>query len=213
MIHCNVIKIPRFIIAGLLICSAYPALSLPSDRSQPFSTNADTVELNDKTGTTTLEGNVIIEQGSMIIKANKVVLHYNANAITKVTASGKPAHYSQVPRIGEEPVEAKANKLEYNIQNENLKLIENASLVQEGGTSLSGNTINYDVQKSVVQAGSDLRDTRGKRVKLVIPASALNKDDDQPKNMVSNTTEQDQAANEKAPNKAPLNPNTDNETK
>ncbi len=204
MTHYNFTHAPRLIIAGLLISLTHTALSLPTDRSQPFSTNADTVELNDKAGTTTLEGNVVIEQGSMKIKANKVVLHYNANAVTKVTALGQPAHYSQVPRLGEEPVEAKANKLEYNIKNENLKLIENASLVQEGGTSLSGNTINYDVQKSVVQAGSDLRDTKGKRVKLVIPASALNKNDDKTDNTDLNNI---------TPSNTPLNPDTPKETK
>lgn len=153
--------------------------ALPSDIKQPFSTNADTVELDDKKGTTTLKGNVVIEQGSMTIKADKVVLHYSQNAITKVTAQGNPAQYSQIPRIGDEPVEAKAKKLEYNIKSESLKLIENASLVQQGGTSLSGNTIDYDVTKSVVRAGSDLKDAKGKRVKLVIPASALNKSDKQ----------------------------------
>lgn len=165
-----VLRVPCFVLALFITVFSQ---ALPTDREQPFTTNSDSVELNDKAGTTTLNGNVIIEQGSMRITANSVVLHYSKNAITKVVALGKPAHYSQIPKVGQEPVQAKAKKLEYNIKAETLQLINNASLIQEGGTSLSGNKINYDVKKSIVQAGSDITQQSGKRVKLVIPAKSL----------------------------------------
>lgn len=174
VLHASVLcrKALAALIFLLMTANAY---TLPTDRQQPFSTNADSVELNDKLGTTTLIGDVIIEQGSMRITADQVILHYNQNALTRVIALGVPAQYSQVPREGEQPVEAKAKQLEYNIDAETLQLIENASLVQEGGTSLSGNKINYDVRKAVVKAGSDITKQNGKRVRLVIPAKALEK--------------------------------------
>lgn len=160
--------------AGLLAAlAATPAHALPGDRSQPLSTDADKLELDDKSGTTTLYGNVIIEQGSMRITADKVILHYNKNKLTHVIATGEPAHYSQVPRPNQEPVQARAKRLEYHIEQETLTLLNNASLVQDGGTSLSGNRIDYDVKKSLVKAGSDIEEGEKRRVRLVIPAKTL----------------------------------------
>lgn len=163
---------PIALLAGLLIFTS-PAHSLPSDRSQPLSTDADELELDDKSGTTTLYGNVIIKQGTMRITADKVVLHYKKSKLTHVIATGAPAQYSQIPRPNQEPVEARAKTLEYHIEQETLLLLNNASLVQEGGTSLSGNRIDYDVKKSIVKAGSDIEEGEKRRVRLVIPANTL----------------------------------------
>lgn len=90
--------------------------------------------------------------------------------MTQIVATGRPARYQQKPSPDEGPIIAQANRLEYNIAQDTLHLIENASLQQEG-SSLSGNRIDYDVKKSVVKAGGDA--SQNERVKMVIPAKSL----------------------------------------
>lgn len=150
-----------------------PAFSLQSDRSQPITIDANTAERDELAGTTTYAGNVEMAQGSMRINADKIVIYNTKDKVTKIIARGQPASYQQKPNEKEGKVVAHANILEYQIDKETLRLLEGASLQQEG-TSLSGNTIEYDVRKSVVKAGSDAK--QNQRVRMVIPPKALQAD-------------------------------------
>lgn len=163
---------PIFAIGGLILYSQL-SFALPDDRFQDLSIQADSAELDDHSGTTTYAGAVIVEQGSMKIMADTVVIYGRNDSYSKVVATGKPAHLSQVPKAGQDPVTAQANRLEYRITDETLFLIDNAAFEQEG-TSLSGNRIEYDVKKAVVKAGGKTTSTgRDRRVKMVIPPRAL----------------------------------------
>lgn len=168
------------VLAWLLLSAT--AAALPSDREQPISYQADRAERDHQAGTTTLEGSVVMERGSIRIEADKVVIEDKNNKVNVVIATGSPARYRQIPQVGAEPVIASAQRLEYRLGEQSLHLIGKASLVQ-GGSSLSGNRIDYDARQSVVKAGSDNLN-RTERVKMVIPAKALesardDKDDEQ----------------------------------
>lgn len=158
------------------ICLGSPmiGLALQSDRSQPITIDADTAERDELAGTTTYAGKVLMAQGSMRIEADKIVIYNRKDKVTKIIAKGKPATYQQKPSEKEGKVVASAYVLEYQIDKETLRLIDSASLKQEG-TSLSGNTIEYDVRRSVVKAGSN--DDQNERVRMVIPPKALRSDE------------------------------------
>lgn len=162
-----------------LACLLLPAIAtgLPGDRLQDLSIQADSAELDDQNGTTTYAGDVIVEQGSMKIRADKVIIYGRNDSYSRVVATGSPARLSQIPKQGQEPVTAQANRLEYQITDETLYLIEDAAFRQEG-TSLSGNRIEYDVKKSVVKAGGKSSDS-DRRVKMVIPPRALSTEESQ----------------------------------
>lgn len=159
----------KFIALCALLTSA-SAWSLPDDRNQPITIDADSAERDELAGTTTYAGRVEMAQGSMRIQADKIVIYNTKDKVSKIVASGQPAQYEQKPNDSEGKVIATANILEYRLDQESLKLIEKASLKQEG-TSLSGSRIEYDVRKSVVKAGSD--QTQNQRVRMVIPPKAL----------------------------------------
>lgn len=162
------------IITGIFV-SAY-AFALPSDSEQDLLLEAETLEYNEPSGTITYSGDVLMQQGSMKIHADKVIIHGNIDRATRVVAIGKPAQFEQTPQEGEEPVQARANELEYMVSNKSLLLQGDASLKQEG-TSLSGNRIEYDVQHSVVKAGSLQQGSDDKkRVRMVIPPKLLESD-------------------------------------
>jgi lipopolysaccharide export system protein LptA len=153
------------------------AQALPSDRYQAITIHSDSAERDEIKGTTTYSGNVVMQQGSMRIDAEQVVIFNDKTKVTQIVATGSPARYQQKPSEEKGPVIAEAQRLEYNIAQDTLHLIDNASLQQEG-TSLSGNRIDYDVKKSVVTAGSDAN--QNERVKMVIPARALRQEGDEP---------------------------------
>lgn len=172
----NLFKQLCICVAVTLLGVSSTAFGLASDRNQSITIVADTAERNEQQGTTTYSGSVVMEQGSMRIEAAKVVIYNDKTKVTKIVASGTPARYQQKPSAKEGLVVAEAFRLEYNIAQETLHLINSAFLQQEG-TSLSGNRIDYDVKQSVVKAGGD--EQRQERVKMVIPARALKQEEDE----------------------------------
>lgn len=159
---------------GLLACPS--AFALSSDRNQAITIHSDSAERDEIKGTTTYSGNVVMQQGSMRIDAEEVVIVNDKSKVTQIVATGNPARYQQKPSADDGPVVAQANRLEYNIAQDTLHLIDNALLQQEG-TSLSGNRIDYDVKKSVVKAGGDA--SQNERVKMVIPARSLKQQEEE----------------------------------
>jgi len=155
----------------LALFASTAATGLDEDRNQSIYIDSDSAERDDIKGTTIYSGNVVMKQGSMRIDAEKVVIFNVKNKVTKIVAIGTPVRYQQKPTKDEELVIAQADRLEYDIKDEELHLIDNAFLEQDG-LSLSGTRIDYDVKKSVVKAGGK------ERVKVIIPAHALNQDEE-----------------------------------
>lgn len=153
-----------------------PTLALPTDSEQDLFLESETLEYDENSGTITYSGSVLMKQGSMKIQADKVVIYGNIERATKVTANGKPATFQQTPEVGAVPVTAVANELEYTVSDKSLLLKGNAILEQEG-SSLSSNRIEYDVTRAVVTAGTPktIPDNE-KRVRMVIPPKVLQAD-------------------------------------
>lgn len=147
------------------------AHSLPDDNQQPITLQSDQAEFDRANGTTTYSGSVVMEQGSMKIEADKIVIHGDMKQVTHIIATGQPAQFQQTPELGESPVVATGNTLEYQIEDKVLYLLKNATLSQEGSL-LSGTRITYDVEKSVVQAGETAVTNPEERVKMIIPPIA-----------------------------------------
>lgn len=167
------------LISALLILASPTSYGLPSDAGMDIIVYADKFELNNKEDTITYIGSVVMEQGSMKINADKLVLHGKLNRASRVLALGKPARFTQVPSVGEAPVNAAANTLEYQIDEKTLVLIDNAALDQDGA-SLTGARIEYDVKKALVKAGgADSETSETGRVRVVIPPKTLQSKDEQ----------------------------------
>lgn len=159
----------RIVTLAIILTNSYPALSLPSDSSKQLTLEAISAEFDEAKGITTYSGQVIMKQGSMLIRADKLVIYGRFDAANKVIATGKPAYFQQTPNLQAQPVRASADTLEYRIDNETLMLLGNAELDQEG-SSLNSNSIEYDVKKAIVKAGSTQeKENESGRVRMVIP--------------------------------------------
>lgn len=160
------------LITMTFLLSAGQALALPDDRNKPIEIQANTAERNAKTGVTTYTGNVDIRQGSIHIAADTVVLNSKNDELTDITATGKPATYSQQLTGAEDTVDAKASKIHFDVAKDLLTLQGNGSLKQKGG-SISGEQIEYDIKSERVRAQAAEAGSRdnSKRITVVIPPS------------------------------------------
>lgn len=158
--------ITRLLSMTVFLLSAAPCLALSSDRDQPIHIQSDTAERNEKKGITIYTGKVQMNQGSMRILAEKVTIHSVDDQVDKIIAIGSPAHYQQQPSPDKETVIAKGNTIEYFLEKEEILLLENASLKQQG-TSMTGKRIRYDIKASQVNAVGG--NSAQEQIHMVIP--------------------------------------------
>lgn len=145
-----------FAVGVLAIIALNKAHALPNDSQQPIVIKSNSAIRDDKLGVTVYSGNVNMEQGSMRIKAEKVTLSVDNNKVTKIVAVGNEAaraSFKQQPEPDAGDIEAYAQTIEYQIIDDTITLLDNASLKQPDGSTISSNKITYDVNAARVEAG------------------------------------------------------------
>ena len=154
---------------GLVFSLPLTSFALPSDANQPIKLNANTAEFNQKSGIITYAGSVKLVQGTLNIKADRVVIALSGDgSIQKVTASGSPVTVSQQLKAGEGLSTGRANQLVYRADQGVVELIGNAKLTQQGA-SITGETISYGLDQG------DFKAAKGKsseQVELILPPSS-----------------------------------------
>jgi lipopolysaccharide export system protein LptA len=151
------------LLISLFISTASFALS--TDKDQPVEVEADSFTLDDAKGITTYAGDVIIVQGSMEIKADKITIRSANGKTDKVVATGKPVKFQQQPDGDKALVRGEANQFDYLLSKDTLVLAGNATLWQDGST-FSSDRIEYDSKRSVIKAGA--QSGGSKRVKIIL---------------------------------------------
>jgi lipopolysaccharide export system protein LptA len=152
----------------LAVLAAGGARALPEDREKPIYIESRTAVREEKKGVTVYEGDVTIEQGSILIKGDKVTVYTANRQVERIVCVGDPAYYEQKPNAEDPPVVARARTIEYMLATDLVHLVEDASLEQQG-TTLTGDRIDYDIKEEVVKARGD---ASGKeRIRMVIPPS------------------------------------------
>ena len=153
----------RVVLAVLVLAPGVTA-ALTSDRDQPISIEADTVDIDDRNDISVYQGDVRVTQGTMRLLADTVTL-YGLREPSRITAEGAPVRFWQRPDDQDEDVRGEALRLEYNIIDEKLFLFEKAKIWQ-GENTFGSERIEYDVTRELVRAGD--RQDRRKRVTVVI---------------------------------------------
>ena len=128
------------------------AWTLPSDSSKPIKIEADHAQLNDSSGITRYKGNAVLTQGTLRIEGDVITFHYNGQKqLTKIVAQGELARYQQLQNLGEEPVNARALKMEYHAEAEKIYLFGRGQISQSAD-EFNGNRIEYDIKRNIVNA-------------------------------------------------------------
>jgi lipopolysaccharide export system protein LptA len=161
----------RYLLLVLLWQLALPAFSLPDDRLQSIEITAESAERDEKAGYTVYRGNVILEQGSLHIEADKLTIFHDRVAADRIVAVGTPATMRQRPEINKGLVIASAGRIIYEKSRERVLLREAASIEQDGAV-VTGESIDYFMAEQRVRADADLKDGNA-RVQVIIPAEVI----------------------------------------
>ena len=136
--------------------------ALPQDAGKAIEISADLTQFDNERQTHTLEGNVEIRQGSMVINADKITILLKEGEISRLDGVGEPLRYRVTDNDGE-TLTATARKIIYKPIDASLSLLGDAKLLRPDRT-LSGERIDYDLKSARINArGKDKQ-----RVKIVI---------------------------------------------
>jgi len=150
-----------------VVVSAGKSWALPEDRQQPMHIESDSASRDDRSGITIYVGSVRIDQGTMHIEADKVTVYMTAGnkQVERIVCNGKPATYQQKPKPDVEIAKAHAEVIEYQVAKDFI-VLTGAAHLEQGGSTLEGELVTYDIAKDLMQArGSE----SNRRIRMVIP--------------------------------------------
>lgn len=135
-----------------------------ADRTKPIDVEANIATVDDKNNRIrTLEGNVILTQGTMRLTAERVVIKEDEAGFTTAQVFGGPkgqVAFRQKRDNSADFMEGSADRAEFDDQADTLKLLSNARL-KSGGDELKGEYIFYNSATGEMQARNVLPDAKG----------------------------------------------------
>ena len=170
-----------FLLAGLLLVAG-PIWAERADRKQPMVVEAarDAV-LDLQRQVLVLTGNVVVSQGSMLLRAERVELRTLPDGFRAASASGsagRPASWRQKRDGVDETVEGTADRIEFDGRDDTLRLLGNGAVWRlRGGTvadEITGERILWDNTAEVfrVEGGAATATNPGGRVRAVLSPRA-----------------------------------------
>lgn len=153
-----------------LYFSSFPlAYALSSDNEQPIIIEADSVDIDENTGVSVYQGDVVFAQGTIRITADKVNVHQVERRTKKIFAWGNPATFRQLTEEQKE-VKGRAKRFEYFADKDEFIMVGDAVLTQQTD-SFSSDRISYDRKNGLVKAGASAKGQQ--RVRIILdPESA-----------------------------------------
>ncbi|MFW3898157.1 lipopolysaccharide transport periplasmic protein LptA [Pseudomonas putida] len=147
------------------------AWALPNDREQPVRIQADSAQMDDKNKVATYTGDVIITQGSMMIKGHTVTVTLNqAGDIDTATSVGNLAYFEQQQDASKpDKMQGYAKQIQYQAGKDLIVLTDQAKVINAGNTT-EGEKIVYNSKTQVATAGRGGKDikTPRNRIDMVI---------------------------------------------
>ena len=122
---------------------ALPANAERADRDKPVNLEADRVDMDDAKKEAVFVGNVTLTQGTMTIKADKIIVKQDAEGFQYGIAYGNPAHFRQKREAFDEYIEGFSERLEYDGKADKMQMFTNAR-IQRGGDEVRGDYISYN---------------------------------------------------------------------
>ena len=173
-------KTARLLGTALLLCLLpVTGWGLSSDRSQAMNIEADRATLNEKTGNSIYQGNVQVQQGTLVLEGSKMAVQLSNNDIDTIILTGNPATYRQRPDGKDTDQHAEAARIEYHAAEDRIILLENARIWQSGAEEFRSERIVFNLKSNTVNAGGN---SPGDRVRITLqPGSKKDKQPPDPK--------------------------------
>ena len=162
---------PSLLLLAAFLCT--PALAERADRDKPMHLEANRISIDDAKKTQTLEGDVVITKGTLVLRAERILIsedQYGFQKASAFAANGRKASFRQKREGREDFIEGEAERIDYDSYKEVAELFKRA-YIQSGADEVKGDYIWYDAisEKYLVTAGKS-GDPKGQpaRVRAII---------------------------------------------
>jgi lipopolysaccharide export system protein LptA len=166
-------------LACCLFALAVPrALAERADRDKPVNLEAYRVTIDDAKQIAVFEGNVVLTQGTLLIRGDRMEVRQDKEGFRSGTTWGKPAYFRQKREGYDEYIEGWAERLEYDGRAETMQMF-NRALLRRGQDEVRGHYISYDAKSEFYRvlggsAAADPNNPQG-RVRAVIQPKSKEK--------------------------------------
>lgn len=145
-------RIANWICCGILVC-ALPAWAEKADRDKPMQIEADSMTADGAAKVTTFTGNVLMNQGTLRLKADRIVVRQDTDGFQHSSAWGNPVSFRQKREGLDEYIEGYARRIEHDGKADILRLFEQARLKRQQD-DIRGSAITYNATTEFYQVDS-----------------------------------------------------------
>jgi lipopolysaccharide export system protein LptA len=175
----NRLRAGAIVFAAMWMLGATPALAERADRDKPLNIESDSMTADEAKKTATFEGKVVLTQGSLVIRAERIVVRQDNEGFQYGIATGNPATFRHKQEGGSGYIDGQAMRIEYDNKTGRVEFFNDARLRRDSGDDIRGDFISYDARSerfTVRSAGEASGANREGRVRATImpkkPASA-----------------------------------------
>lgn len=165
--------------AGMLLPDTL--LAERADRDKPIHLEADSATVEDykrkdNFRRSIFTGNVVFTQGTIVIKADKVILKEDLKGFRYATGYGNLVSFRQKRDGVDEYIEGWSQRVEYDDKTDKIELFGKARL-KRGMDEVQGDYISYDITRDFFQVKGghkekDAQEDSGSRVRVIIQPKA-----------------------------------------
>ena len=142
-----------------------------ADRDRPVNIESDRMNADDAQKTAVFEGRVVLTQGTLMIRADRLTVRQDSEGFHSAVAVGKPTSFRQKREGLDEYIDGEAERIEYDGRADKVQLFNNARVRRDSGDDVRGHYISYDAKTEYfsVQSSKDAdAQSRDARVRAVI---------------------------------------------
>jgi lipopolysaccharide export system protein LptA len=146
-------------------CSlSFPAFAEQADREKPMNISADNCLYDQKAAKSVCTSNVVVTQGTMTIRADRLVISQDADGNQFAQGEGRPVRFRQKLDKSPDWLEAESLRFDYDGKKGFLQLLDKAT-VRKNQDVVNGDHITYDLNSELYHAKGG---SAGSRVNITI---------------------------------------------
>ena len=151
----NAAELHRHPLAGiaglaLMLLIVGTAHAEKADREKPINLEADKVSVDDAKQISNFEGRVVLTQGTLIIRGDRMDVRQDSQGFKTGTTWGNLAYFRQKREGYDEYIEGWAERIEYDSRADKMQMFNRASM-KKGSDEVRGNYISYDANTEFFQ--------------------------------------------------------------
>ncbi len=117
-----------------------------ADRDKPVNIESDSMIADEAKKVASFDGKVVLTQGSLIIRADRIVVQQDNDGFQRGVATGNPARFRHKREGLGEYIDGEALRIEYDTRVDRVEFFNGARLRRDSGDDIRGDYISYDAR-------------------------------------------------------------------